>query len=364
VYSKGNELDPLWRVYLPENLETKVINFGHQTLGHAGTDKTLKAIMNTFYIRNLGKKIQKTLSGCETCQQVKFPNRSLDVESRSHLPQKPGELLTVDLYGPLPAAKFGNRYIFVCLDTFSKHVRLYPLRSATTRACLKIKSEYIPNVTRPKCIFSDHGSQFTNQTWRKALEQLSIDVRYSPIRHPASNPSERYMRELSKYFRIYCHKTQKRWPDLLPTIQHWFNSTVCEGTGYTAIELMFDSPAPNLFAKLVPRYPGPHPKEETIAEKSMKAYTRMRQRAAARKERRQRARTHWNPKLFEIVLVRTQPISDATKGISGKLERPYQGPWKVTKIVSPSIFELTDQQGRNREIYNKRTLKQFRSEQN
>jgi hypothetical protein len=76
------------------------------------------------------------LSHCETCKQVKSPNRSLEIEPRAHLPDKPGELLSIDLYGPLLAAKFGNKYIFVCLDVFSKHVQLYPLWSATTLGLL------------------------------------------------------------------------------------------------------------------------------------------------------------------------------------------------------------------------------------
>jgi hypothetical protein len=175
VYCKTNDQNPLRRIYLLETLETKVINFGHRTLGHAGSDKTLKAIALSFYVKNLGRKVRKTLSHCETCQQVKSPNRSLEFEPRAHLPDKPGELLCVDLYGPLPAAKLGNKYIFVCLNVLRKHVQLHPLRSATTRVCLnKITSKYIPNVHHPKCIISDHGTQFTNQTWRKTLEQLNI----------------------------------------------------------------------------------------------------------------------------------------------------------------------------------------------
>jgi hypothetical protein len=90
---------------------------------------------------------------------------------------------------------------------------------------------------------------------------------------------------------------------------------------------MLKSPAPNLFAKFLPQSPEPHPKEDTIAEKTMKAYARLKQRAAARKERRQRGTIIlWNPKLFDLVLVGTQPVSDASKGITGKFVRPYQGP--------------------------------------
>jgi hypothetical protein len=125
---------------------------------------------------------------------------------------------------------------------------------------------------------------------------------------------------------------------------------------------MFDSPAPDWFAKVIPKFPSTREKEETIAEKTMKAYAKLKQRAAARKGRRHTGTTVWNPNVNDLVLVRTQPMSDASKGITGKFIRPYQGPWKVTNILTPSIFEITDQQGKIRGVYNKKSLKPFRSE--
>jgi hypothetical protein len=46
------------------------------------------------------------------------------------------------------------------------------------------------------------------------------------------------MRELGKYFRIYCNKIHKKWPELVPHNEKWINSTVCGTTGYTPIELL------------------------------------------------------------------------------------------------------------------------------
>ena len=111
-------------------------------------------------------------------------------------------------------------YIFVCFDVFSKFVKLYPLKAATTKACLnKIVNDYVVNVTRPKCILSDNGTQFANKKWKNKLAERNIDVMFSPIRHPQANPSERYMREIGNFCRIYCNKAHKRWPELLSYIE-------------------------------------------------------------------------------------------------------------------------------------------------
>jgi len=92
----------------------------------------------------------------------------------------------------------GNvKYIFVCYDMFSKYVKLYTLKSATTKAFLKkLLNHYFVNVMRPKIILSDNGSQFRSPVWLKKLKECDNTTRFSPGGHPENNPSERVMREL------------------------------------------------------------------------------------------------------------------------------------------------------------------------
>jgi hypothetical protein len=278
-------------------------------------------------VRNPDRKIRKTLSYCEVCQKVKHPNQRYEAEIRSHLPTKAGELVSVDLFGPLPSGRFGNKYILVCLDIFTKHVKLYPLKSATAQACLtNITQKYVPTVIHPDAILSDHGTPFTSENWQRSLEELNMRVKYSPIRHPESNPSERFMREISQFFRIYCHTTQKSWPQLLRNIEYWLNNTISEATNFTSAELMFGSPKPNPFIELLPTVPGPLLTEETLEEKAIKAYTRMKQRAAIQKERCKKGVAKWEPMLRDPVLVRIMPLSDADIGVTGKFIRPLKGP--------------------------------------
>jgi hypothetical protein len=62
--------------------------------------------------------------------------------------------------------------------------------------------------------------------WKKKLSELDVTVKYSPIRHPESNPVERVMREFGKYWKIYCHATQTKWPELILEIESWLNTTI------------------------------------------------------------------------------------------------------------------------------------------
>jgi transposase InsO family protein len=124
------------------------------------------------------------------------------------------------------------KYILVCYDVFSKHVKLYPLKAATMKACLnKLINKYFGEVIKPEVIMSDNGSQFRSPSWKRKLSEHEAEERFSPVHHPQSTLSERVMKELSKFCRIYCHQNHKRWADLLSQIEQWLNKTVASSTG-------------------------------------------------------------------------------------------------------------------------------------
>ncbi|PNF24082.1 hypothetical protein B7P43_G04703 [Cryptotermes secundus] len=143
LFCKNDRTYSHWRIMLPRQLETRVFRYAHTLLGHQGTDKCILQIAHTFHLKSLGRKVRKFMAHCDTCQCVKHPNRSYEIERISHLPIRPGELLTVDLYGPLPTGRGGVKHLLVCLEFFTKHVTLYPLKAATTQSCLrKLRDHY------------------------------------------------------------------------------------------------------------------------------------------------------------------------------------------------------------------------------
>jgi hypothetical protein len=217
LYSMGQRGHQFWRPMLPSALDNLVIKYVHTSIGHLGVDKCMDQVAHSFHIKNLGRKVRRFIARCDTCQRVKYPNRSYATQERSHLPRKPGDLCALDLFGALPMARGGVRYILVCYDVFSKHKKLYALRAATTRACLsKLINYYFTQVIKPKCILSDNGTQFQSPTWRKKLAENNVEVRFTPVRHPQANPSERCMREISKFCKIYCSQNHRKWAELLP----------------------------------------------------------------------------------------------------------------------------------------------------
>jgi len=242
---------------------------------------------HSFRINNLGRKIRKFISRCDACQRVKYPNKSYTTQERSYLPTRPGDLCAPDLFGALPVARGGVRYILVCYDVFSKHVKLYALKTATTCLCLnKLVNHYFTQVIKPKCILSDNGMRFQSPLWRKKLAEHNVQVRFTPIRHSHANPSERCVREVSKFCKIYCNQNYRKWAALLPKTEEWLNTTVADSTDFTPVELLFQAKKPDLFEKVLTKSLLNLPEPETIGDKVMKAYARMRKKAKDRRKRR------------------------------------------------------------------------------
>ena len=361
VLFRRDRLGAIWKAMLPECLEAPIIQYVHTSLGHAGVDKCVWEINQSFHLKNVGRKVRRLIASCDICQRVKHPNRSLDIQERSHVPDKPGELCSIDLYGPLPTGRGGVRYILVCFEVFSKYVKLYPLKAATTKSCLnKLVNHYFLEVVKPKVILSDNGTQFQSPLWKGTMQKHDVKVRYSAIRHPQSNPSERCMREISKFCRIYCHSNHRKWAELIPHIENWLNNTVASATLYTPVELLFGAERNNLFRKCLPNLPKGEAKHEEIQEKIAKAYERMKQRAHDRKNKRKHGNATWKPRIHEKVLLRTQPSSDAIARVTGKFIRPYEGPYMISKVISPSTVEVCDRNGKFKGQFNLKSIKVYK----
>jgi ribonuclease HI len=350
-----------WKAMVPSCLEQKVMEYTHAKLGHLGVDKCTSQIEQSLHLKNLGRKIRKFIACCDLCQRAKHPTQSYAIDERHHLPTKPGDLCAIDLYGSLPASRAGVKYILVCYDVFSKHVKLYPLKAATTKACLnKLVNRYFEDVIKPKVILSDNGSQFRSPSWGRKMAEYEVQVRFSPVRHPQSNPSERIMKELSKFCRIYCNQNHKNWAELLPKIEEWLNRTITSSTGYAPIELIFGAKRPDIFAELIPGLD--LPEEEELGTKVLNAYAKMKEKGVKRDRRRKTGNSNWAPKLKDKVLVRIQPMSDAIQGTTAKFMLLYNGPFYISKVYPHSAYELIDEDGRSRGKFSKKALRPYREE--
>jgi len=112
------------QLVIPENLhERKPTLEDHPTMSaHPGMKRRSYTMWRRFYWPSVVTEIQNTIKKCTTCAKNW-------ISLRRHT--SPLKNLTVDIFGPIPAIKAGNRFILVGTDRSSKLTKCVALRRIT-----------------------------------------------------------------------------------------------------------------------------------------------------------------------------------------------------------------------------------------
>jgi transposase InsO family protein len=273
-------------------------------------------------------------------------------------PSKPREIYALDLYGPLPKARVGNKFILVIVDVFSKFVQAYPINKPTSRNCLAhLKNKYIIKCGVPEKVLSDHGSQFTSEVWGRALREMGIKVIHSTIRHPQSNPCERIMRELSRLFRVYCGERHTSWPDVIPHLNIWLNEVPHESIGMSPHEAHFGVKPKRSYSGI----PDDDGEEAPQLERVRRIVMENMLRHGRKRARAKKGKTHQFVEGSKVLL-KTPRVSDTKLKLFHKFFPIFSGPYMVRRKVAPNAVELEEEGGEILGIYNFRNLIPYVSE--
>lgn len=240
---------------------------------------------------------------------------------------------------------------------FTKYLTLYPLKKITTRSTLnRLLKSYFVEHGKPERILSDHGTQFTAKAWRRVLEEEGIQVLFSSIRHPQSNPVERSMREIGKLFRTFCSEKHQSWAKYVPDIQTMLNITTHSSTGFTPRELHLGTPAKDSISRIIdfPFSPGPGIETKCLlADRAM-------QDAFKSRIRNQKGLTKVELQVGDLVLLRVPQLSNALRQVTHKFFHLYQGPYTIDKCIGKNAYRLTNTgDGKLLGVYNRSNLRKY-----
>jgi hypothetical protein len=177
-------------------------------MGHVGVKKCTMLFNEYFTCDQLNKIVKQVVTRCDICQRCKDHSRHNYGETTPIIPTTKGELVSADYYGPLPTATGGVKYILVMVDNFTKFVKLYKVRRATTAITLKKGQEYVEECGKPRNLLTDNGTQFTNEIWRKGLTVLGIQPKLTRSGTRADNVI--YLRGLIAGWVIYFVSSQEK----------------------------------------------------------------------------------------------------------------------------------------------------------
>lgn len=180
----------------------------HESCGHFGIKRTLHMALLHYWWRGMTELVKQVISQCEACARINTSFNCADPQ----LHPLPIEGLFYrwggDLFGPLPASKYGNTYCFIMIEYFTKWIEVYPIpdKSAvhTTRGFI---SCVLARFGAPAEVVTDGGREFMGE-FQELLDKAFIDHRVTSPNHPqADGLAERGVQTLKSALRKYVSKT-------------------------------------------------------------------------------------------------------------------------------------------------------------
>lgn len=345
-----------WRLVLPTDIAQQLVGELHQAYSHIGTTRTYKLFKESFTCNSAHKLVKKIIKECDVCQRCKDNGKKNVGETKPVVPTGKGSIVSLDYYGPLPMSTGGVRYILIIVDNFTKYVRLYPIKRATTTVTINKLKQYIQEIGKPESTLSDNGSQFTSRKWTDALTGLGIKTKFTAIRNPCVNIAERVNRQLANMFRVLVGQSHTKWGKCLKLVEACINQTYHETIQTTPYEAQWNRKPDRTWTKYI---------DQTLCEdKSMVDYEKIHLRIKEKGERRasklnDRKITRYQ--VGDLVLVRTNPVSDLSNRVIAKFCALYEGPFRIGDVVGQATYRLYDINKPDvvKGVYNMRQLKTY-----
>ena len=127
---------------------------------------------------------------CKHCQKCQCTNRVLQkprAELYQILATKVWHRVGIDLVGPLPETRRGNKYIITLSDYFSKWPEAAPLPSKEATGVASFLLDTFCHHGWPKIVQSDQGREFVNTINSCLFEMTGIKQCVSSAYHPQTN---------------------------------------------------------------------------------------------------------------------------------------------------------------------------------
>lgn len=352
-YAPNDDDDEDACLVVPEHERAQVMAQYHDapTAGHLGAERTLRRIAGKFYWPGMRAFVTDYVKRCVACQRYKADNRKPAGLLQTPASARRFEVVSVDLFGPLPETSDGHKWILIVEDVCTRWVELFALRQATSLECAKIlTSEIFLRYGVARRMVSDNGVQFVSDIMQQVCHVFGIEQSLTSFYHPSANPIERKNRDLKPQLAILVGREHATWDTHLPAIRFAMNSAVTAGTDHSPAFLTFgrELRAPHDAAcdmrAIVERETAVcsvTPYLRRLAGALLHArdtHERAQARHKAYADQHRRPAPDYDP--GSLVLLKTQGPNDTSTGQSAKFIPRRDGPYRVREAVGPATYLL------------------------
>jgi len=197
----GNQL------VIPQSLRECVLTHEHHATvaAHPGMNRMYCTMRKAYYWLSMVADIHSNITKCTTCAQNRLALRRHTTPLTLFQATEPLTELSVDIFGPIPASKKGNRFILVITDRFAKLTKCVALRRITAMFMAPaIIDAWVSAYGPPDRILSEQRPQFMSNFFIAVMKMLGIETARTTAYHPQTNRQvERYNRTMANQLRNY-----------------------------------------------------------------------------------------------------------------------------------------------------------------
>lgn len=259
----------------------------------------------------------------------------------------PFERIAIDILGPLPRSSDGNKYMLVAMDYFTKWPEAYsiPDQEAATVAEVLVQ-HWVSRFGTPLQIHSDQGTNFTSALFKEICHLLGVEkTRTTPLHPQSDGMVERFNRTILNNLSLLVSRNQQDWDRKLPLFLLAYRSAVHETTGYTPSQMLFGRnirlPCDLLFGRPpdAPSSPEEYVQDFQARLEGMHSFARERIDVATEKMKTRYDTTATDHRFQEGDKVWLWNPT-RRKGLSPKLQVPWDGPYVVLKTLNDVVVRI------------------------
>lgn len=210
----------------------------HPLSGHVGANKLKARIQERFYVKKLNRVVERYLKKC-SCSRVKARRTHKAGRTITFTHYGPLDCLQIDLVGPFPASRRGNKYWVTLIDRYTRCLELVPVKSKEAKVVARaIADHWVTRYGCPLVLMADN--EFRTSVLRELMKLTDTKQIFTAPYRPSTNGlAERVHQFAQQLLQNARMQNVGEWDDHLPAIRFSIMSSCLDGLGFSPYQLLY-----------------------------------------------------------------------------------------------------------------------------
>ena len=312
------------RIYLPQKLRKRVLNWYHHYLCHPGKTRMYKTLASTLYWEGMEKDVQMYVKNCSTCQKYKKTQKKYGKLPPKNATMTPWETVCVDLVGPYTVTDSTGKDRTLMAMTFIdpatgwfEITELPDKEKSSARISQLFNTTWLARYPRPRKVIFDNGTEF-KKNFLPLLHDFAIKPTPTSVKNPQANAIlERVHQVLGDMLRTkelqkHTFDTVDPWSELLASVAWAIRSTHHTTLQASPAQLVFSRDM-LLNVKFIADWEAIRLRKQDLIDKN--------------NARENSLRVDYDYQIGDQVLI-------TSKDITRKLNCPTKGPFRIIQVYT------------------------------